>query len=69
MAKKRVWIFACPAPNSVKARVPKGMICNNWVMAEDDCGNFLAKNPTLETLDKSLNSMFKYNWVGYISYA
>jgi hypothetical protein len=36
-------------------------------MAEDDNGKFLAKNPTLETLEKSLNSMFKYHWVGYIS--
>lgn len=35
-----------------------------WAMAKDGNGNLVAKNPTLQLLERSLDIMFHYNWMG-----
>lgn len=38
---------------------------SGWFKAYDENGKFIAKNPSMETLETSLNYMFKYNWIGF----
>jgi hypothetical protein len=39
-----------------------------WFVAKNDNGKLVATNASLETLEKSLDSLFIYNWIGYVDY-